>query len=147
MNRKNICSVSQGSVLSGLLYIIYTLDMHQQLHKIKHVYVDDCYRILKGNREDIRMKVTYYINKMKKYYKTNRLAINIDKTKVLIVTKGKQLINSETIINNNIIKNVTSLKILGTILNNNLDWNDHYMKGTNALIPNIKRRISILRNI
>ena len=30
------CSVSQGSVLSGLLYIIYTLDMHQQLHKIRH---------------------------------------------------------------------------------------------------------------
>ena len=30
------CSVSQGSVLSGLLYIIYTLDMHDQLHPIKH---------------------------------------------------------------------------------------------------------------
>ena len=56
----------QGSIWSGLLYIIYTLDIHQITHEIKHennisefecketkikAFVDDTYGIIKSNEK------------------------------------------------------------------------------------------------
>ena len=67
-------SVSQGSVISGTLYIIMTLDMANQSHPIRHqnqkeqkicsnpdanVYVDDVFGILEGTKNNIWKKLTF----------------------------------------------------------------------------------------
>ena len=71
-------SVSQGSITSGLLYTIYTLDMHNQTHKINHSnhieykkckqtminnYVDDCFSILQTSNNNIWNKIKKIHNK------------------------------------------------------------------------------------
>ena len=62
-------SVGQGSVSSGLLYIIYTLDMAHQSHSLRHenhseyikcrnhlisTYVDDCFSIIRTKQNKSR---------------------------------------------------------------------------------------------
>ena len=133
------CSVSQGSLLSGLLYIIYTLDMHEQLHPIKHSnnleyfkcnntytssYVDDCYGTVKGNNGNIWNKIANFIDTMSKYYINNKLYVNVDKTKVMIVNGSQEVMETSIIINNQTIKNNRTLKILGTTFNCKLNWDD-----------------------
>ena len=64
-------SVGQGSIISGLFFLIMTMDMHAQMHAVRHnshaedqkcknismqVYVDDCFGLItadKNKNEDI----------------------------------------------------------------------------------------------
>ena len=86
-------SVSQGSIVSGLFYLIYTLDMHMITHKYQHkshqeyvtwkrdemnVYVDDCYAIIE-QRKDLWQQIKDYIILMENYYTSNQLCINVKK--------------------------------------------------------------------
>ena len=98
-------SVSQGSIASGLLYTIYTLDMHHQTHKMKHknhkeykecrniminTYVDDCYAVIETRKKNIWKKIERYIETMNRYYTNNKLQMNIKKTLVMILTEVKE---------------------------------------------------------
>ena len=46
------------------------------------------------------------------YFQNNELAINIDKTSVMIITEDEEIIKSEMIIENQIIKNKQTMKEL-----------------------------------
>ena len=96
-----------------------TLDMPYQTHPLKHenhteykecknmdanVYVDDIFGILESEKEDIWDKIEFFINKMSTYLKNNLLVINIDKTGVMLITEDKELLKSERIIENQILK-------------------------------------------
>ena len=87
-------SVSQGSVASGLLYLIYTLDMPHISHKLKHknhleynkcrnnlmnTYVDDCFTIIISKKKNLWNKIKKYIIKMNNYYTNNKLQMNVKK--------------------------------------------------------------------
>ena len=87
-------SVSQGSIVSGLFYIMYTLDMHQQSHILKHkshreylecknpsinVYVDDCFGIIKTENRNIWKLIDKYIRRLNDYYINNKLQMNVKK--------------------------------------------------------------------
>ena len=95
-------SVCQGSVLSGLLYLMYTLDfpvfLHEKVHSIQEedncmkpsttTFVDDSIVKInitqdhtKNNRE-----IQDTINEVKKYMNSNYLILNKQKTKILVVT-------------------------------------------------------------
>ena len=90
-------SVSQGSIISGLLYTIMTLDMHGQSHPVKHknhteyieyknpemnIYVDDTYGIVTcSNKEDIWTKIKEFIINMEEYYISNKLVIKMKSQK------------------------------------------------------------------
>ena len=63
-----------------------------------------------------------------------------------ILSKDEKVINGSTTINGKVIKNNKKLKILGTIWNSNLNWNNHFNEGTNSLIANLTRRSTIVKN-
>ena len=156
-------SVSQGSILSGLLYIIMTLDMYAQTHKIKHqdhaeyinckntevnVYVDDTYGIVITNKnENIWNKIVQFIMMMESYYISNKLVINVDKTTVTLISNKEENKKKTIKIQKNIIKHTDKIKILGTWLNDELNWNTHFSKGTQSLLANLKRRSSVIYNL
>ena len=71
-------SVSQGSVISGTLYAIYTCDMHYVTHMTKHsshteyekctksyinTYVDDAFCIVQTQNEDLWDQISNLIKK------------------------------------------------------------------------------------
>ena len=119
-------SVSQGSVLSGLLYLIFTLDMHYRTHPMKHsnhseyskckniymnTFVDDVYSIIESTDKEIWNKVEKYIRIMNQYYIDNRLQINVTKTNVMIITNSKETRDKEINIDNIIIKHKNKITI------------------------------------
>ena len=150
-------SVSQGSVMSGILYTIYILDMHHQTHAIAHTnhkeynmcrnthintFVDDCYAILKADKNKIWNKIEKYILLMNQYYTNKRLQNNIKKTNVMIITDDKNIEKQNLKFQGLTLENKTEIKILGTIFNNKLNWNTHINEGRMSLIAQLKRRYS-----
>ena len=108
----NPCSVLQGSKLSSLLYILYcneilllhnlvgspimknltnlpcTINLKNISHKILQ-YVDDSTNIIASNNtNDIQIYINIYFSILEEYYNTNKLLINSDKSKCLIITKS-----------------------------------------------------------
>ena len=66
----------------------------------------------------------------------NCMALNQDKTQILIVSKNKELKkNFEVVLDGKTIKHSQAVKILGTILDKNLSWEQNIEK---LLIPSLK---------
>ena len=85
-------SVAQGSILSGTLAMLFSLDMHAITHSKIHsnnkeyftcknpksiVFVDDIYTILQTKDNNILDHIEKYIIKMESYYNSNGLVMNI----------------------------------------------------------------------
>ena len=155
-------SVSQGSVASGLLYLIYTLDIPHQSHKLKHsnhreyssckntlmnTYVDDCYSVLTTKKNNIWKKIKNYIITMNNYYTNNRLQMNVKKTNVMVISNDKIDLENSIEVNGNNIKHVNIIKVLGNTFNCNLNWNSHINEGRGSLVFQLKQRLNSLKVI
>ena len=81
---------------------------------------------------------------MNTFFNDNKLKNNLDKTKIMILSKNNELKKGSITLDGKIISHSTSLVILGTRFNQNLEWSDH-MKGSNGLITQLKRRLSAVR--
>ena len=93
-------SVAQGSILSGIFAMLFTLDIHKVSHSINHqnfneyyqcenpknlIYVDDVYTIVQTKNDDVWPEVRKFISNMENYFEGNKLVINVDKTQVMII--------------------------------------------------------------
>ena len=140
------------------MYLIYILDTPQMGHEVKHsplqyrkcakpnlsTFVDDNYVKVRKNENETMEQCVYKTMKMVKgYMDSNQLAINSDKSKIMIITKKKELKeNFEVILDGKLIKHSAAVKFLGTTMDENLTWDRHL---ENELIPNLKNRIRTLR--
>ena len=95
-------SVMQGSSLSGILYLIYMADMTEIFHAKNHTpeqmrncnkenmktFVDNAYvKVPLVENENPETTIMKTLTKIKEYTDANRLAMNPEKTQVMIVTK------------------------------------------------------------
>ena len=137
-------SVVQGSVLSCTLYLIFILDLPELFHNEKHdpiqdrnckktsikTFIDDTY--LKANKEpnkDLTTTVRENMDKMEEYTKGNQLALNSEKTKIILFTKDKEYKDNFSItLNNKEVKHQNEALILGNIFSENLTWESHIKK-------------------
>ena len=136
------CSVIQGSVMSGLLYTIYVnelpelsklvfegtkncldkKDFSELSHKTIN-YVDDSTSVI-GFKDKLKLKkyLDKYFELIDIFYTCNKLLINPDKTKLIIMSSKKlrKYVKDITFkAGNFIIKQDENIKILGTIIQNN----------------------------
>ena len=84
---------------------------------------------------------------MNEYYTNNQLQMNVIKTTVMIITEDKEELEKSIVVNNNKIENSVKIKILGTVLNNKLNWNDHLNSGQGSLLNQLKQRLNSLKSI
>ena len=99
-------SITQGSILSCIMYLIFVLDIPDICHQVKHAplqyrnctepnlasFVDD--NFLKITRQkNMKMEQAVYqtMDKVKRYMDSNRMAINRYQSKILLVTKDTSL--------------------------------------------------------
>jgi len=79
------------------------------------------------NIDDICMQLNIELKKLSRWFKLNKLSLNIKKTN--FITFRSKLRHLKTIPNvktdENKIDMVKSSKFLGVIINNSLDWSDH----------------------
>ena len=98
-------SVIQGSILSGILYLIFTLDLPKIFHRTKNhspieerncpeasatSFVDDNFIIeTRKNKENFTETVNRILDKTKNYMNINKLSQNNSKTQILILTTNQ----------------------------------------------------------
>ena len=147
-NNENI-GVYQGSVMASTLYLIYTLDIEQIAHTNNHrnntdynkckgdhieAYVDDAYGIIISNDYTLWKNIERYIQRINEYYTANKLINNVSKTNIMIITKNHKLKYNESLtLDGKIVGHKSKIKILGTIMNDKLDWSDQVTKGSNSI--------------
>ena len=133
----------QGSVLAPLLFNIYINNIGKVLkYSSIKLFADDALIMISGsNIEEIRDKLQYDLDNLYSWLCVNKLMINIDKTKFMVITRK---LNSENIvlkINNKEIENVESIKYLGIQIDCKLNFNKH----TEYTIKKISKQIGFVK--
>ena len=76
------------------------------------------------------------------YLHENKLALNYDKFQLIVIGKGKRTFpNIKLEIQGHTIHENTNCKMMGLILNNKLNWNDHIQN----LKPQLRKTLMILK--
>ena len=163
----NDCSVIQGSKLSALLYTIYTNEipiLHRLMYDniftkitsiqiptfceniIKHItfqYVDDSSNIIHSkNIEYLQIYMDHFFTLLENFYNINKLTLNSDKSKLIIICKNKFREATKNITlraSGYIIKQSNKIKILGIFITNGLS--------NEATISNIVSKVNYRMNV
>merc|ERR1712240_73174 len=165
----NGCSVIQGSKLSGILHTIYTNKI-PQLHTlmqdniyteitgmpmintkgIEHLtvnFVDDSTNlIITKDPTKLQTYLNGFYILLQKVYNTNKLIINQEKTKLMVICKNKDRKATKSIqmyAGKYRVKQVDKVKVLGYHIQSNL----HNDAQVNKMIANINNRIYNIKKL
>ena len=141
--------IPQGSVLGPLLFSIYINDLPLYIHCSCEMFADDT-SIQSNNNDPDKLinNMQVNINRLIKWTELNHMSLNISKTKCMFVTtrQKRQKMHSPfapLYIRGQKLEEVTSHKVLGVTIDNNLSWSEHVIE----LGKRISKRIYQLRKI
>jgi sarcosine oxidase/L-pipecolate oxidase len=100
--RKIKISVLQGSILGPILFLCFINDLHSVTELLTLMYADDTFSLESGDDlHELANFINAEINKMAVWFRANKLAVNINKTKYMIFrSKGKKIVTEPVIVYN-----------------------------------------------
>lgn len=141
--------VPQGTVLGPTLFVLYLNDIVNRISKCKiQLFADDTLIYVVGrNSNEIINTLNSELNILFDWLNINSLAINTDKTKMMLIKSKYNAtdITPTTIvrINNVQIEQVTKLKYLGVVIDQNLCFSEHHLYICNK----VAKKVNLLRRI
>ena len=155
---ENLCvgpqSVTQGSTLSGALYLVYILDLPMIFHTEEHTadevikckkqnlktFVDDNFiEVKKIESMDIKQSIFTTMETVKTYMDANKLKLYSSKSKIMLISnRQEEKVNFEIQIEGKTLRHSPKLKFLGNILTDDLSWNTHV---TDIVLPSIRNAV------
>ena len=144
--------VPQGSILGPLLFLIYINDISKASNIFKFIiYADDTNLnttlelvAKKDQSADVCVTLNNELTNISDWLKSNKLSLNVTKSKYMIFHMPQRKIpDLQLIINNTQIERVSTFDFLGLTLNENLNWKSHIDKISNK----ISRSIGILNRL
>ena len=138
--------VPQGSVLGPLLFTIYVNDFFKCSQVFKSIlYADDT--TLLYSHKDFKLLIEHVNNELvniSNWTKSNKLSINLNKTKYMIISnKYFDTNDCQVVLDDEVIERVRNFKFLGVIVDENLNFKDHI----SLVCLKISRSAGLLRNI
>jgi hypothetical protein len=124
------CGVPQGSVLGPLLFIIYVNDLPNVLkHSDCVLFADDTTIYVSSQNENV---LSHLIEEdlctLSDWFCANKLSLNVSKTNFMQINAIKAKTKTKTNIvhlGSDVIKRISSIKFLGIIVDDGLEWTDH----------------------
>ena len=118
--------VPQGSILGPLLFLIFINDLPNATNLYIKLFADDTFLCAQnGKFTDLENEVNTELEKVSIWLASNKLTLNSDKSKFMLVSKKRDTPNMSIIINGAALKSCDFYKYLGVVFDKNLDWSQH----------------------
>ena len=130
-------SVPQGSVLGPLMFLIYINDLSRTVHKIASpvLFADDTSILITDTDiQEFQTDISQVMNETIKWFQSNLLTLNYEKTHFLqLLTKNQNIMKIQIVASNTVITNVNSTKFLGITIGSSISWKEHVSDLTSKL--------------
>ena len=142
------CSVPQGSILGPLFFLIYVYDFSRCISTGKTImFADDTNLFFSDNcYNQLFRVVNKELTDVDHWLMANKLSLNISKTNYIVfrTLNSKLPRNLPSLkLRNNILKRVSNVRFLGTILYEHLSWKPHM----EVLLQKIRLTTSVVNKI
>ena len=119
--------VPQGSILGPLLFLIFINDLPNATKFYTKLFADDTFLCAQNeNMNVLEEEVNIEIKKVYQWLISNKLTLNISKSKFMIISNKKYSRNEFTVnINDSPLEACDHYKYLGVVIDNKLNWKSH----------------------
>jgi len=142
--------VPQGSVLGPLLFLLYINDIAEIINDncAVRLFADDALIYTTGfSSQEISDNLNKQMVKVEKWLDLNRLVVNVNKTKVMLIRGVRKKVNESNVViklKGKVLEMVNEIKYLGIIIDKNLNFsaNAEYISRKAGAKLGVLRRVS-----